>query len=43
MRNDVRARPAIPGYTALSNRWQRIIHDVLFDNAQPSVAVASQQ
>ncbi len=43
MRDDVRARPAITGYTALSNRWQRIIHEVLFDNAPPAVAVAAQR
>jgi ABC-type glycerol-3-phosphate transport system substrate-binding protein len=40
MRNHVRARPAIAGYTALSNRWQRIIHDVLFDGIQPAATAA---
>ena len=43
MREQVRARPTIPGYTALSNRWQRIIHEVLFDNVQPVVAAAANQ
>lgn len=41
MRDDVRARPPVAGYTALSNRWQRIIHDVLFDGIRPSAAVAA--
>jgi ABC-type glycerol-3-phosphate transport system substrate-binding protein len=39
MRGRVRARPAIPGYTALSNRWQRVIHEVLFDRTQPAAAL----
>jgi ABC-type glycerol-3-phosphate transport system substrate-binding protein len=43
MRDHVRARPAIKDYTALSNRWQRVIHDVLFDQTPPSTAVAAQQ
>jgi len=42
MREHVRARPAVAGYTELSNRWQRVIHDVLFDQAQPAAAVAAQ-
>jgi ABC-type glycerol-3-phosphate transport system substrate-binding protein len=41
MRNQVRARPAIAGYTALSNRWQRIIQQVLFDNKPPADAIAA--
>jgi ABC-type glycerol-3-phosphate transport system substrate-binding protein len=43
MRDQVRARPTIPGYTALSNRWQRIIHEVVFDKVRPAAAVVSQQ
>ncbi len=43
MRDHVRARPTIAGYTALSNRWQRIIHDVLFDGIRPAEAVAPQR
>jgi ABC-type glycerol-3-phosphate transport system substrate-binding protein len=42
MRDHVRARPSIDGYTALSNRWQRVIHEVLFDQVQPAAAVAAQ-
>jgi ABC-type glycerol-3-phosphate transport system substrate-binding protein len=42
MREQVRARPSVSGYTALSNRWQRVIHDVLFDQTQPTAAVAAQ-
>ena len=42
MREHVRARPASAGYTELSNGWQRVIHDVLFDQAKPAAAVAAQ-
>ncbi|HEY2106450.1 MAG TPA: extracellular solute-binding protein [Candidatus Binataceae bacterium] len=42
MRDQVRARPAIAGYTELSNRWQRVIHQVLFDKTPPPAAVAAQ-
>jgi ABC-type glycerol-3-phosphate transport system substrate-binding protein len=42
MREHVGARPAIAGYTALSNRWQRVIHEVLFDKTPPPAAVAAQ-
>jgi ABC-type glycerol-3-phosphate transport system substrate-binding protein len=41
MRDRVRARPTIAGYTAVSNRWQKIIQQVLFDNVQPAAAVAA--
>jgi ABC-type glycerol-3-phosphate transport system substrate-binding protein len=41
MRDHVRARPTIPGYTALSNNWQRIIHEVLFDRVPPTSAAAA--
>jgi ABC-type glycerol-3-phosphate transport system substrate-binding protein len=41
MRDRVRARPTIPGYTALSNRWQRIIHEVLFEQVPPAAAIAA--
>jgi ABC-type glycerol-3-phosphate transport system substrate-binding protein len=43
MRDHVRARPPIAAYSALSNRWQRIIHEVLFDAVQPAAAVAQQR
>lgn len=42
MRDRVRARPTIAGYTGLSNRWQRVIHEVLFDKTPPPAAVAAQ-
>jgi hypothetical protein len=42
MRNDVRARPTVANYTALSNRWQHAIHEVLFDNVKPAAATATQ-
>jgi ABC-type glycerol-3-phosphate transport system substrate-binding protein len=42
IRDNVRARPAIPSYTALSNGWQRVIHEALFDGTQPAAAVAAQ-
>ena len=42
MREQVRARPAIAGYTELSNRWQRVIHEILFDNTPPPAAIAAQ-
>jgi ABC-type glycerol-3-phosphate transport system substrate-binding protein len=42
MRGHVRARPVIPTYTDLSNRWQRVIHEVLFDHTQPAAAVAAE-
>ena len=42
MRDHVRARPTIVGYTELSNRWQRVIHEVLFDKTPPPAAVAAQ-
>ena len=42
MRDDVRARPTVAGYTALSNRWQQAIHEVLFDNVKPTAAIAAQ-
>jgi len=41
MRERVRARPAISGYTEISNGWQRVIHQVLFDRAAPAQAVAA--
>jgi ABC-type glycerol-3-phosphate transport system substrate-binding protein len=41
MRDRVRARPTIPGYTALSNDWQRVIHEVLFDRMPPASAIAA--
>jgi ABC-type glycerol-3-phosphate transport system substrate-binding protein len=42
MREHVRARPAVVGYSELSNRWQRVIHEVLFDKTPPPAAVAAQ-
>ena len=42
MRDHVRARPTIGNYTALSNGWQRVIHQVLFDHLHPDAAVAAQ-
>jgi len=42
MRDHVRARPTIPTYTALSNGWQRVIHEALFDRTQPAAAIAAQ-
>jgi len=41
MRDHVRARPAVRDYTELSNRWQRVIHEVLFDQTPPAAAVAA--
>jgi ABC-type glycerol-3-phosphate transport system substrate-binding protein len=43
MRDHVRARPTIPGYTALSNDWQRTIHEVLFDQAPPANALTAER
>ncbi|MGO9062069.1 MAG: extracellular solute-binding protein [Candidatus Binataceae bacterium] len=42
MRENVRARPTIGNYTALSNGWQRVVHEILFDHTQPAAAVAAQ-
>jgi ABC-type glycerol-3-phosphate transport system substrate-binding protein len=40
MRDHVRARPTIAGYAELSNRWQRAIRAVLFDDVPPADAFA---
>lgn len=42
MKDRVRARPTVEDYTALSNGWQRVIHEVLFDHTQPAAAIAGQ-
>jgi hypothetical protein len=39
----VHARPILSNYTTVSNRWQRVIHQVLFDQARPAAAVAAQR
>jgi ABC-type glycerol-3-phosphate transport system substrate-binding protein len=41
MRDHVRARPTIPDYTVLSNRWQRLIHEVLFEKTPPAAAITA--
>ncbi len=42
MRDHVRARPIIPDYRTLSNEWQRVIHEVMFDRMAPTKAIAAQ-
>jgi ABC-type glycerol-3-phosphate transport system substrate-binding protein len=39
MRDHVRARPVVPCYAQLSDRWQRSVRDVLFGNQTPTRAL----
>ena len=41
MRPFVRARPTVDCYADLSDQWRRAIRAVLFDNAAPASAIAS--